>query len=55
MTRRELTLAEHHANDPASVVVVFSPNSQRLFYQTDRQGKPAIFMMSIDRFVENTE
>jgi oligogalacturonide lyase len=55
VTRRELTLAEHHASDPASVVVVFSPNSQRLFYQTDRQGKPAIFMMSIDRFVENTE
>lgn len=55
MTRRELTVAEHHATDPSSVVVVFSPNSQRLFYQTDRQGKPAIFMMSVDRFVENTE
>ncbi len=55
MTRRELTVAEHHAADPTSVVVVFSPNSQRLFYQTDRQGKPAIFMMAIDRFVENTE
>jgi len=55
VTRRELTLAEHHASDPNSVVVAFSPNSQRLFYQTDRQRKPAIFMMAIDRFVENTE
>ena len=55
VTRRELTIAEHHATDPSSVVVVFSPNSQRLFYQTDRQGKSAIFMMAVDRFVENTE
>ena len=55
VARRELTVAEHHATDPSLVVVVFSPNSQRLFYQTDRQGKPAIFMMAVDRFVENTE
>ncbi|MEO8130413.1 MAG: hypothetical protein ABI822_25155 [Bryobacteraceae bacterium] len=55
VTRRELTVAEHHATDPSAVVVVFSPNSQRLFYHTDRQGKPAIFMMAVDRFVENTE
>ncbi len=55
VTRRELTVAEHHATDPSAVVVVFSPNSQRVFYHTDRQGKSAIFMMSVDRFVENTE
>ena len=52
VTRRELTVAEHHAADPSSVVVVFSPNSQRLFYQTDRQCKSAIFMMAVDRFVD---
>ena len=55
VARRELTVAEHHAVDPSSVIVVFSPDSQRLFYQTDRQGKSAIFMMPVDRFVENTE
>jgi oligogalacturonide lyase len=55
VTRRELTLCEHRASDPSSTVVVFSPNSQRLFYQTDRQGKPAIYMLAVDRFVENTE
>lgn len=55
ITRRELTVCEHRASDPASVVVVFSPNSQSLFYQTDRQGKPAIYTMAVERFVEKTE
>lgn len=55
VTRRELTLCEHKASDPSKVTVLFSPNSQRLFYQTDRQGKPAIYTVLIERFVEKTE
>jgi oligogalacturonide lyase len=55
VTRRELTICEHKASDPANVMVLFSPNSQRLFYQTDRQGKPAIYSVAVDRFVEKTE
>ena len=54
-TRRELTLAEHRASDAASVVVAFSPNSQRLFYQTDREGKNAIYSIVLERFVEKTD
>lgn len=55
VTHRELTICEHHASDSAGVRVVFSPNSQRLFYQTDREGKPAIYSIVVDRFVEKTE
>jgi oligogalacturonide lyase len=55
VTHRELTVCEHHASDSADVRVVFSPNSQRLFYQTDREGKPAIYSIVVDRFVEKTE
>jgi oligogalacturonide lyase len=53
--RRELTVAEHRASDPKAVSVQFSQNSQRIFYQTDREGKPAIYSMVLDKFVENTE
>ncbi len=53
--QRELTLAEHKASDPAMVAPVFSPNSQRVFFQTDRDGKPAIYTMAVDRLVEETE
>ncbi len=54
-TRRELTLAEHRASDPHKLVVTFSPNSQRLFYQTDREGKSAIYSIALERFVEKTD
>ncbi len=55
LARRELTVAEHRASDAKAVAVQFSPNSQRLFYQTDREGKPAIYSMALERFVELTE
>ena len=53
LTRRERTVSEHKA----SVVVApfFAPNSQRLFYQSDRDGKPAIYMVATDRLLEKTE
>lgn len=53
--RRELTLAEHRASSPDRAVVTFSPDSQRLFWGTDREGKPAIYSMALERFVERTE
>lgn len=55
LTRRELTVAEHRASNAKAVAVQFSPNSQRLFYQTDREGKPAIYSMALERFLELTE
>jgi oligogalacturonide lyase len=53
--QRELTLAEHRASDPRMVAPVFSPNSQRVFFSSDQHGKPAIYTMSVERLVEETE
>lgn len=53
--RRELTIAEHKASDPSRAVVLFSPNSQRIFYHTDRQGKSAIYAVALERFIEKTD
>ncbi len=53
--RREFALCEHKATDSASVSPVFTPDSQKVFFQSDRHGKPAIYSMVIDRLVEKTE
>jgi oligogalacturonide lyase len=53
--QRELTLCEHKASDPRLVTPVFSPNSQRVFFQSDRHGKLAIYTMNVERLVEETE
>lgn len=52
--RRELTLCEHRASRPASVVPVFSPDSRRVYFQSDHQGKPAIYSVNVERLVEPT-
>jgi oligogalacturonide lyase len=53
--KRELTLCEHRASDPRMVAPIFSPNSQRIFFQSDRDGKMAIYAMTVDRLVAETE
>jgi len=53
--KRELTLCEHRASDPRQIVTMFSPNSQRVFFQSDRDGKMAIYTMAVDRLVSETE
>jgi oligogalacturonide lyase len=53
--KREMTLCEHRARDAANLAVVFAPNSQRVLYQSDPQGKPALFSVAVERFVEETE
>ena len=53
--KRELTLCEHKATDPAQVEPIFSPNSQDIFFQSDRHGKPAIYRVKVERFVEETD
>ena len=55
ITRRELTLCEHKASHPETVTPLFPPDSQRLYFQSDRDGKPAIYDVHIDRLVEKTE
>jgi oligogalacturonide lyase len=55
VTRRELTLCEHSATDPSAVAPAFSPDSQRIYFHSDRDGKPAIYCMRVEKFVENTD
>ncbi|HLK65773.1 MAG TPA: oligogalacturonate lyase family protein [Bryobacteraceae bacterium] len=55
VTHRELTLCEHKASRPDTVNPMFSPDSQRIFFQSDRHGKPAIYSMHVQKFVEKTE
>ncbi|HYL38578.1 MAG TPA: hypothetical protein VEV17_21860 [Bryobacteraceae bacterium] len=53
--KRELTLCEHRASDPRQVTAFFSPNSQRVFFQSDRDGKMALYAIVVDRLVAETE
>jgi oligogalacturonide lyase len=54
-TRREMTLSEHKASSPQDVSILFTHDSQRVFYHSDRQGKPAIYAVPAERLVEKTE
>ena len=54
VTRRELTVCEHRASEPALVTVVFSPDSQSIVFVSDRHGKPALYRVPLERFVEET-
>jgi oligogalacturonide lyase len=49
---RELTLCEHGAHDPRSVTPVFSPDSRRIYFQSDREGKSALYSMNVEAIVE---
>ena len=55
LARRELTLCEHRSSDPALVAPVFAPDSQKVYFQSDKHGKPAIYRLAVERFVEKTE
>jgi oligogalacturonide lyase len=55
ITRRELTLCEHKASQPEMTRPMFSPDSQRIYFQSDREGKPAIYCMHVDKLVEKTD
>jgi len=52
--KRELTLCEHRASDPSMVSPVFSPNSQHVYFGSDRHGKPAIYSIAVEKLVEET-
>ncbi len=53
--KRELPLCGHRASDPRQVTSFFSPNSQRVVFQSDRDGKMALYSIAVDRLVEATE
>jgi len=53
--KRELTLCEHRASDPSMVSPVFAPNSQHVYFGSDRHGKRAIYSIAVEKLVEETE
>jgi oligogalacturonide lyase len=53
--RRELTVCEHKASSATLTTPTFSPDSQRIYFVTDRDGKAAIYQMRVDKLVEKTE
>jgi Tol biopolymer transport system component len=55
VTRREFTLCEHRSSTPATVAPVFSPDAQRIYFQSDRHGNPAIYCVHVEKLVEKIE
>jgi oligogalacturonide lyase len=55
VTRRELTLCEHRAMNPATVAPLFAPDAQRIYFQSDQHGKPALYSVHVERLVEKIE
>lgn len=55
ITRRELTLCEHRASHPETTAPMFAPDAQRLYYQSDMHGKPALYSVHVERLVERIE
>jgi oligogalacturonide lyase len=53
--RSERTMCEHKASNPELVSPIFSPDSQRIYFQSDRHGKQAIYSMHVDKLVEKTD
>jgi oligogalacturonide lyase len=54
VNRKELPVCEHGASDPAGVAPAFSPDSQCLFFESDRDGRAAIYYVPLERVVEAT-
>jgi oligogalacturonide lyase len=52
--KREFTLCEHRASRPASVSPVFSPDSRRVYFQSDHEGKSALYSVNVELLVEPT-
>jgi hypothetical protein len=52
--QREFTLCEHRASHPAKVAPVFSPDSKRVYFQSDHDGKSALYSVNVEALVEPT-
>jgi len=51
-SRREMTLCEHGASEATKVTPVFSPDSRRIYFESDRHGKTAIYSVNVELLVE---
>ena len=53
-SKRELTLCEHGSKNAASVSPVFSPDSRRVYFGSDREGKWALYSVNVESLIEST-
>lgn len=53
--RRELAICEHRSSNASTVNPLFTPDSQRVYFQSNREGKPVLYGMAVERLVEKTE
>jgi oligogalacturonide lyase len=51
---RELTLCEHRASKPRDVSPVFSADSKRVYFQSDHEGKSALYSVNVEKLIEPT-
>ena len=51
----ERAMCEHKSSNPEAVAPLFAPDSQRIYFQSDRHGKPAIYSMHVEKLVEKTD
>lgn len=51
---REMVLCEHRAKQAALVSPAFSPNSQRVYFESDREGNWALYSVNVEALVEQT-
>lgn len=49
---REMTLCEHHSSHPGEVSPVFSPDNRRVYFESDREGKSAIYSVNVELLIE---
>jgi oligogalacturonide lyase len=49
---RELTICEHRASHAEEVAPLFEPDAQRIYFQSDRGGKPVLYCMHVEKLVE---
>ncbi len=50
--KREMTLCQHHASHATAVSPAFSPDARRVYFQSDEEGKPAIYSVNVELLVE---
>lgn len=55
VTKREFPLCEHRGKNGPTAPPVFTPNSQRIVFPGDRDGKPALYLLALEKLVEKTE
>jgi oligogalacturonide lyase len=53
--KREFTLCEHRASHPALVSPVFSPDSRRVYFQSDHEGRSAVYSVNVELLIEPTQ